>query len=271
MKKFVTTLVAVFALMATNAKTLIVYYSFTNNVHKIVTELQAQTGADAVRIEPAENGLDYAADNYALGSALISAIRNNPDSASSYPGIKPVDVDFDEYDTVIVATPLWWNNMAAPLQTYLFHDGMKMAGKKIGLVVSSASSGISMVESDAHRLIPDGDFLTPSLWIRASQVSSCHSMLSDWLEKIEYKSGISPVASATGIDLKVMRDAIIVDGEFDLFSLYSLSGRKILESSDSAISTSAVSPGWYVAHIIVGRQSVTMKIAVPSDCFRKSL
>lgn len=52
-------------------KTLIVYYSFTNNVHTIVTDLQTQIEADAVRIEPAEEGLDYAANNYAIGSALI--------------------------------------------------------------------------------------------------------------------------------------------------------------------------------------------------------
>lgn len=35
-------------------------------------------------------GAGFAANNYAIGSALISAIRNNPDDAASYPGIKPV-------------------------------------------------------------------------------------------------------------------------------------------------------------------------------------
>ena len=74
-------------------KTLIVYYSFTNNVHTIVTDLQTQIEADAVRIEPAEEGLDYAANNYAIGSALIQAIQNNPNDESSYPAIKSVDVN----------------------------------------------------------------------------------------------------------------------------------------------------------------------------------
>jgi len=59
--------------------------------------------------------------------------------------------------------------MAAPLQTFLFQYGNRMGGKSIGLIVSSASSGISSVESDAKRLIPEGNFLTPSLWIRSSQ------------------------------------------------------------------------------------------------------
>lgn len=62
------------------AKTLVAYYSYTNNIERIVNELCKQIEADVVEIEPAEKGLDYAANNYAIGSALISAIRNNPDN-----------------------------------------------------------------------------------------------------------------------------------------------------------------------------------------------
>lgn len=38
-------------------KTLIAYYSYTNNVERIVTELRSQIDADVVEIEPAEKGL----------------------------------------------------------------------------------------------------------------------------------------------------------------------------------------------------------------------
>ena len=165
----------------TAGKTLIVYYSFTNNVHTIVSDLQTQIEADVVRVEPAEEGLDYAANNYAIGSALIQAIRNNPNDAASYPEIKPVEVNIADYDRIIVGAPLWWSNMAAPLQTFLFQYGSQMEGKSIGLIVSSSSSGINGVESDARRLIPGGDFLEPSLWIRSGQTSNCHSMIADWL------------------------------------------------------------------------------------------
>ena len=166
-------------------KTLIVYYSFTNNIHTIATDLLTQIeDADMIRVEPAEEGLDYAANNYAIGSALIQAIRNNPNDAASYPEIKPVEVNFADYDRIIIGAPLWWSNMAAPLQAFLFHHGDEMKGKDIGLIVSSASSGISGVEADAKRLIPEGNFLEPSLWIRSSQTSNCHSLIADWLNKI---------------------------------------------------------------------------------------
>mgnify|MGYP002534609831 CR=1 FL=1 len=163
---------------------LVVYYSYTNNTHAVVSELSTRIDADIVRIEPAEKGLDYAAGNYALGSALISAIRANPDDAASYPEIDPVDVNIEDYDTVIVATPLWWSNMAAPMQTFLFENGGRMSGRNIGLIVSSASSGIGGVEADARRLVPEGNFMSRSLWIRSSQTASCHTMIAEWLEDV---------------------------------------------------------------------------------------
>lgn len=220
MKRILFILVAMIGWLSVDAKTLIIYYSYTNNVEKIVNELKNRIDADIVEIEPAEKGLDYAANNYAIGSAQIAAIRNNPDESSSYPAIDTVNANLDEYDTLIIAAPLWWSQMAAPLQTYLFHNGKKMAGKNIGLIVSSASSGISGVEADAKRLIPDGHFLSPSLWIRSSQISNASSMLENWLNDIDYEE------LTTGID------SVTNDVAAD-FTVYSLSGQQLMYKSKS--------------------------------------
>jgi len=194
--------------MCCHARTLVVYYSFTNNVRTIVEDLQTQITCDVLEVEPAEEGLDYAANNYAIGSALIAAIRANPDSASSYPAIKTVIDNLDDYSTIIVATPLWWSNMAAPMQTFLFTYGSQMAGKNIGLIVSSHSSGISGVVSDAKRLIPEGNFYDNNLWIKSAQTSSCHSMIEDWLASIGY--------------VEVMQGDVNGDGEVNISDVTSL-------------------------------------------------
>lgn len=192
MKNVTVILIAMLAAITSHSKTLIAYYSYTNNVHTIVNRLQQQIEADVIRIEPATKGLNYAANNYAIGSAQISAIRSNPDDASSYPAIDPVNLRLDQYDTIIIAAPLWWSNMAAPMQTFLFHHGKEMAGKNIGLIVSSASSGISGVEADARRLIPQGHFLSPSLWIQSHQTSNATNMLDNWLKAIDYSNLSAP-------------------------------------------------------------------------------
>lgn len=223
------------------SKTLVVYYSYTNNVERIVTELHKHIETDVVRVEPAEKGLDYAANNYAIGSALISAIRNNPDSPGSYPAIDPVNVNFDEYDTVIIGAPLWWSNMAAPMQTFLFNNGSKMAGKNIGLIVSSASSGISGVESDAKRLIPDGKFLNQNLWIRSSQTLNAAALISEWLEAIGYDNlaGIEAIASDYVTDKDV--------------AIYNLSGHRLADSEN-------LPKGVYIVRYTNGNMFQTKKI-----------
>lgn len=168
-------------------KTLVVYYSYTGDCRSIVNTLKDQLPVDVLEIQPAEKGLKYEANNYALGTQLLNAIKANPDDAGSYPAIDPVDTDVSQYDHIIIVTPLWWSQMAAIMQTYLFQNGAAMKGKNIGLVVSSASSGISGVESDAKRLIPDGKFYGPSLWINNSNRSNRQSLVKEWLEKNKIK------------------------------------------------------------------------------------
>lgn len=220
MKKILLTIAIVLTSIVAQAKTLVIYYSYTNNVHDIVTELTKQIDADIVRIEPAGKGLDYAANNYAIGSAQISAIRNNPNDASSYPAIDPIEVNFADYDCIIIGAPLWWSNMAAPLQTFLFQNGAAMAGKKIGLIVSSASSGISGVEGDAKRLIPDGDFMTPSLWIRSSQTPKAATLVSEWLKTIKYD------------DITAIGD-LVSDINSVNYTIFSVNGRLVGENMRS--------------------------------------
>lgn len=220
MKKTILIFALLLYAMASSAKTLIVYYSYTNNVEQIVTELRSQIEADVIEIQPAEKGLDYAANNYAIGSAQISAIRQDPTEASSYPGIDPVSVNLADYDCIIIGAPLWWSSMAAPLQTFLFDHGNEMVGKKIGLIVSSHSSGISGVEADARRLIPAGDFLSPSLWIRSSQVAEAKSLLKGWLKDINYEGITSGISN-------------IPTDSYGSYTVYSLSGSRILDASTS--------------------------------------
>lgn len=182
------------SLTAVQAKTLVVYYSYTGNCEAIANALSNQITADVLEIEPAEKGLRYEANNYALGTQLLNAIKANPNDASSYPAIDPVSVSLSDYQNIIIVTPLWWSQMAALMQTFLFNYGTQMAGKNIGLIVSSASSGISGVEADCKRLVPDGNYYSKSLWIRSSQVGNASSLISEWLQQINFTDKSSKMA-----------------------------------------------------------------------------
>lgn len=172
-------------------KTLIVYYSYTNNTEQIVDDLKTMINADVIEVEPANKNLDYAANNYVIGTEQLNKIKNNPNDESSYPAIDPVIVDMSKYNSVFIATPLWWSQMASNMQTFLFKYGNEMAGKNIGLIVSSHSSGISGVEADAKRLVPNGKFYAKSLWINASKHSQRKALLEQWLKDVNYNDNVN--------------------------------------------------------------------------------
>ena len=186
------TLLLTVGITSAQAKTLVVYYSYTGNCKAISSALANRIPVDVLEIQPAEKGLRYEANNYALGTQLLNTIKANPDDAGSYPAIDPVNVRISDYQNIIIVTPLWWSQMAAIMQTLLFNYGPQMAGKNIGLVVSSSSSGISGVEADCKRLVPDGNYYSKSLWIRSSQVGNAATLINDWLQQINFTDNSTP-------------------------------------------------------------------------------
>ena len=170
-------------------KTLVVYYSYTGNSREIVNTLTSKIQADVLEIQPAEKGLKYEANNYALGTQLLEAIKANPNDLSSYPAIDPVATSLSGYENIIIVTPLWWSQMAAIMQTYLFQSASEMAGKHVGLIVSSHSSGISGVVADARRLLPEVTWMGDALWINASNHSRRASLIEEWLKTLNFAEG----------------------------------------------------------------------------------
>jgi flavodoxin len=188
MKRLFIFLSAILTWLSTDvsAKTLVVYYSYTGNCREIVTTLTSKMEADVLEIQPAEKGLRYEANNYALGTQLLNAIKANPNDAGSYPAIDPVTTSLSNYQNIIIVTPLWWSQMAAIMQTYLFQSASQMEGKHVGMIVSSHSSSIGGVVSDAKRLLPDVTWMGDALWINASNHSNRASLIENWLKTLNF-------------------------------------------------------------------------------------
>ena len=178
-------------------KTLVVYYSYTGNCRTIVNTLTSQLTADVLEIQPADKTQRYEANGYAIGTQLLNAIKANPGSASSYPAIDPVSTSLDDYDNIIIVTPLWWSQMAAIMQTYLFQNADAMSGKHVAMIVSSSSSGISGVVADAKRLLPDVEWMGDALHIRDSNRSRAFSLIADWLSTLDFQTASAQVMNIT--------------------------------------------------------------------------
>ena len=63
---------AVAASVPAMERTLVVFYSYTGNTESIVEAITNAIPADDVEVQPAEEGVQYDANNYAIGSQLIA-------------------------------------------------------------------------------------------------------------------------------------------------------------------------------------------------------
>ena len=113
---------------------------------------------------------------------------------------------------------------------------LEMAGKNIGLIVSSASSGISGVVADCKRLVPDGNYFSENLWINNSNRSRRSTLIKDWLSAINFQE-------ATGIRQ-------MENGELKMENapVYDLSGRKIVNRKSVNRQFSDLPKGIYIAN-----------------------
>lgn len=96
-------------------KTLLVYYSHTGTVDKIVEKIKGKANVDAVKIEMVTEMTQEQLQNE-LPKLLEEKFR---------PEIKKADVDVSKYDLIIVGTPTWNGNVALPLLTFLESNNFK--------------------------------------------------------------------------------------------------------------------------------------------------
>ena len=215
-----TLLVTLMVLCSTmlSAKTLVVYYSYTNHVKELVDELSAMVDVDVVRIEPTDKSGGYELNGYAKGTRLLNAIKAAPNDICSYPGIEPTNINWADYDCVVIGTPLWWSQMAAVTQTFLFLNRDVLATKQLYLMVSSYSSSISGVEAAARRLVPGGNFVSPSLWGDNAHHNNRHNLVNQWVSEVH-------LDEATVISLPT---ATIDSATTEV---YDLSGRRVAKAN----------------------------------------
>lgn len=92
-------------------KTLILYYSYGGNTKKIAEQIQASIEADIAEIKTVEPYVGSYDDVVDLGKIQIDE--------GYMPEIKPLEIDFDEYDKILLGTPVWWYTYAPAIKTCL--------------------------------------------------------------------------------------------------------------------------------------------------------
>lgn len=219
-----------------NGRSLVVYFSRSGNTRAVANEIRTQTAGTILEVVPASA---YPSDYDATLSRAreeISAIA----ATGSYPSINTAVDNFDDYDIVFICAPLWYTRMATPMQSFLNTHSQKLAGKRVALVVTSSSSGISSVVADAERLCSESIFAGKALWVRASQVGSVQETITTWLATLGWNnnpsnSGIFDLSKGENGKAPTIRLSSGYDMPIVGLGTYSLLGDVCVNSVVSAI------------------------------------
>ena len=98
-------------------KSLVIYYSYRGNTKNIVDMIRKKIDADVLRIETV---VPYST-NY------NQVVNQGQDEVNRgyCPKLKPVDINLDQYDTIILGTPVWWYTFAPAMHTFLKSQNWK--------------------------------------------------------------------------------------------------------------------------------------------------
>ena len=117
------------------ADTIIIYYSLSGNIDFIARDLSKKLGADVCRLETVKN--------YPT-KGLMKFLHGGKDALRGFkPELKTALPDISQYATVVLGTPVWASNPAAPLNTVL--DALDFSGKKVAAFTSSAGGDCEKV------------------------------------------------------------------------------------------------------------------------------
>ena len=98
-------------------KRLIIFYSYSNHTREIDKKIKEKYNYDCIEIKPVEEySDDY--DKVVQTEEKLVPLDYQPD-------ILPIEVDFNNYDEIILCTPVWWYSVASPVNTFIHSYDLK--------------------------------------------------------------------------------------------------------------------------------------------------
>ena len=182
------------AVLASDVNSLIIYYSYSGVTETLANAIANDCGGTL--LEVVDHG-NYPRPESSTTYNYANNERSQID-AGNWPEIKTEVDNFDQWDAIIICTPLWNGKMANPMLTFLHNHASKLAGKQVALAVTSWSSGITNVVNDAHNQLPNCTFVGNALHINYNNRSNITTMAHNWISALDFE------APVTAGDLRVI-------------------------------------------------------------------
>lgn len=129
---------------------LVVYYSLSGNTQFMAEEIQNYIGADLLFIEPMEQKIKpKGVMKFVWGGSQVKMKKK--------PELMPYTVDWEQYDTIILGTPIWASRHVPVL--YAFLDREAIQGKDIAMFCCHAGGGQGKAFTKMKEQLPSNRFI----------------------------------------------------------------------------------------------------------------
>ena len=125
-----------------------------------------------VEIEPEE---PYS-DEY---NEVVDRFKNERDN-QILPALRTKVENMDDYDTLIIGSPIWGGLLASPVKSFL--SGYDLSGKKILPFCTHGGSGTAQSVDNIRKLCPHAEILQP-LAVYGSQTANSRNEVKKWLSE----------------------------------------------------------------------------------------
>lgn len=160
----------------TGGKTLIVYYSASGNTENVANYIAAATGGDTFELVPVN---EYSGDDLRWTDQNSRVVRehDNPDERNVELVKNTVD-NWNEYDTVFIGYPIWWQIAAWPVDGFV--KANNFTGKTVIPFCTSSSSGLG----DSGKLL--SEMAGTGNWQEGQRFSSSvsESTVKEWVDSL---------------------------------------------------------------------------------------
>lgn len=97
-------------------KKLVVYFSYTNHTREIANRIKEKLGCDILEIKTV---VPYS-DDY----QSVVDDQQNSETSNYLPAIQDININLNDYDEIILGTPVWWYRPVPAIRTFLTNNDL---------------------------------------------------------------------------------------------------------------------------------------------------
>ena len=131
-------------------KTAVVFYSMSGNVRQTAEKIAQNLSADLIEISPVKAFPDKGFKKFFWGGK--SAVMGEK------PKLNPYEFNAEDYDSVIIGSPVWASNIAPPLRTFIEENRAALKNKSISAFMCMSGSGGDKALSKLKTLLGITDY-----------------------------------------------------------------------------------------------------------------